>query len=79
MTRILVLVGSLRAASINRQIADVVGDVAAATGIGVTVFGASGPGLGDVPFYNEDIDTASGVGEVPAAVAALHAQAGRDD
>ena len=42
MTDILVLVGSLRAASMNRQIADVAAEVAAAEGIGVTSVRGSG-------------------------------------
>jgi len=48
---VLALVGSLRAASVNGQIAEL---AAASTpeGISVTVY----EGLGDVPFYNEDID-----------------------
>jgi NAD(P)H-dependent FMN reductase len=71
MTNILVLVGSLRAASVNRQIAEVVAEVAGAEGHGVTVY----DGLGEVPFYNEDLDTA----EAPAAAAALRTAAGEAD
>ena len=65
-TTILILVGSLRAASINRQLAEVATQV---TPAGVTA--AIYPGLGDLPHYNEDIDTA----DAPAAVAALRAAA----
>jgi NAD(P)H-dependent FMN reductase len=71
MTDVLVLVGSLRAASVNRQIADVAAEVAASDGIGATVY----EGLGDVPFYNEDLDGAA----APAAVAALREAAARAD
>jgi NAD(P)H-dependent FMN reductase len=50
---VLALVGSLRAASVNRQIAEVA-SANAPDGVSVAVYG----GLGDVPFYNEDIDGA---------------------
>jgi NAD(P)H-dependent FMN reductase len=63
--RVLALVGSLRAASYNRQIAERAVDVAP-EGVDVTVF----DGLGDVPFYNEDLDVP---GSVPAAAARLRA------
>ena len=49
--KVLALVGSLRAASINRQIAELAAEVAP-DGVAVTVF----EGLGELPFYNEDID-----------------------
>ena len=55
---VLALVGSLRAASINRQIAELAAAVAPG-GVTVTVF----EGLGDLPFYNEDIDPAMGARE----------------
>lgn len=71
MTQVLVLVGSLRAASVNRQLADVVTEVAEADGVGATVF----DGLGELPFYNEDIDNA----DAPAAVGALRAAAAAAD
>lgn len=61
-TRVLVLVGSLRADSLNRRIAESLRDLAPA---GVTVEIAEG--LGQVPFYNEDLDGE----QVPAAAAAL--------
>jgi NAD(P)H-dependent FMN reductase len=49
--KVLVLVGSLRAASVNRQIAELATE-AAPDGVDVTVF----EGIGDLPFYNEEID-----------------------
>jgi len=68
--KVLALVGSLRAASINRQIAQLAAEVAP-DGTTVTLF----EGLGDVPFYNEEIDDATNdaVERAPAAVAALRA------
>ncbi|MBS9534019.1 NAD(P)H-dependent oxidoreductase [Mycobacterium sp. M1] len=68
-TVILVLVGSLRAASVNRQIAELAADTAP-DGVVVRIF----EGLGELPFYNEDLDTAE---RLPAQVAALRA-AGAD-
>ena len=65
------LVGSLRAASINRQIAELASE-AAPDGVAVTIF----EGLGDLPFYNEDIDNDA---DVPAAVTALRAAAAEAD
>lgn len=50
-TRILVLVGSLRAASVNRQLAQLVVDTAPGT-IRPELFDR----LGELPHYNEDID-----------------------
>lgn len=61
--KVLALVGSLRAASVNRQIAELAAEVAP-EGVAVTVF----DGLGDLPFYNEDLDNEA---DVPAAVTAL--------
>ena len=52
MTRILVLLGSLRAASVNRQLAELAVEVAP-DGVTLTLFDR----LGELPFYNEDIDT----------------------
>src|SRR5277367_3612414 len=69
--KVLTLVGSLRAASINRQIAEVATE-AAPDGVAVTIF----DGLGDLPFYNEDIDNGT---DVPAAVTALRAVAAEAD
>ena len=70
-TKVLTLVGSLRAASVNRQIAEVATEVAP-DGVAVTIF----DGLGDLPFYNEDIDNDA---DVPAAVTALRAVAAEAD
>ena len=64
-TRVLVLVGSLRADSLNRRIAETLKAQAPA---GVTIEIAEG--LGEVPFYNEDLDGE----QVPASAAALRAQ-----
>jgi NAD(P)H-dependent FMN reductase len=69
--KVLGLVGSLRAASINRQIAELATE-AAPGGVAVTIF----EGLGDLPFYNEDIDNDA---DVPAAVTALRAAAAEAD
>ena len=52
---VLALVGSLRAASVNRQIAQAASENGP-DGISVAVY----DGLGDIPFYNEDIDGADG-------------------
>jgi NAD(P)H-dependent FMN reductase len=68
--KILALVGSLRAASINRQLAELAAETAP-EGVAVTVF----QGLGDLPFYNEDIDNEN----VPASVVALREAAGEAD
>jgi len=59
---VLALVGSLRAASVNRQIAELAAEIAP-VGISITPY----EGLGDVPFYNEDIDGA----DAPAAAVKL--------
>ena len=56
--KVLALVGSLRTASVNRQIAELAAAVAP-DGVTVTVF----DGLGELPFYNEDIDSAVNAGE----------------
>lgn len=69
--KVLALVGSLRAASINRQIAELATE-AAPDGVAVTIF----EGLGDLPFYNEDIDNEA---DVPAVVTALRAAAADAD
>jgi len=73
--KVLALVGSLRAASVNRQIAELAAEVAP-DGVTVTVF----EGLGELPFYNEEIDPAVGAKvEEPAPVAALRAAAADAD
>lgn len=61
-TRVAVLVGSLRADSLNRKLAEILRDEAPA---GVTLDIVEG--LDQVPFYNEDIDGPS----APAAAVAL--------
>ncbi|ODQ98323.1 NAD(P)H-dependent oxidoreductase [Mycobacterium intermedium] len=68
--------GSLRAASVNRQIAELAAQVAP-EGVTVTVF----EGLGDLPFYNEEIDDATNadVEQAPAAVVALRSAAADAD
>ena len=63
---ILTLVGSLRAASLNRQLAEVAAETAP-DGVRLELY----QGLDELPFYNEDLDTA----EPPASVAALRAAA----
>ena len=68
--KVLILLGSLRAASINRQLAELAAE-SAPDGVHVTVY----EGLGELPFYNEDLDTA----EAPAAVTALRAAAADAD
>lgn len=73
--KILALVGSLRTASINRQIAELAAAVAP-EGVSVTIF----EGLNDVPFYNEEIDEAMNADARPLdPVAALRAAAADAD
>ncbi|GCB43788.1 NAD(P)H-dependent oxidoreductase [Streptomyces sp. NL15-2K] len=69
--RILALVGSLRAGSTNRQLAEAAAKHAP-EGADVVLF----EGLADVPFYNEDIDVEGGV---PAAAAKLREAASGAD
>lgn len=68
--KVLALVGSLRAASINRQLAELAADNAPA-GVTVDVY----DGLGDLPFYNEDLDNDN----PPAAVVAARTVAADAD
>jgi NAD(P)H-dependent FMN reductase len=68
--KVLILLGSLRAASINRQLAELAAE-SAPEGVGVTIY----EGLGELPFYNEDVDTDA----APAAVVALRAAAADAD
>jgi len=70
MTHVAVLVGSLRADSVNRQVAESLRDLApAGTVIDIV------DGLGDLPFYNEDID-----GDVvPEAVTRVRELVGKAD
>jgi NAD(P)H-dependent FMN reductase len=63
-TRIVVLVGSLRADSLNRRIAEALRD-RAPDGVAVEI----AAGLHDLPFYNEDLDAEA----VPPAADALRA------
>ena len=67
---VLTLVGSLRAASVNRQLAQAAA-LAAPDHVSVVIY----EGLGNLPFYNEDIDTE----DPPAPVAALRAAAADAD
>lgn len=69
--RILALVGSLRAGSHNRQLAEAAVKHAP-EGVEITLY----EGLAEVPFYNEDIDVE---GAVPEAAARLRATAGAVD
>ncbi|MGV0814081.1 NAD(P)H-dependent oxidoreductase [Mycolicibacterium boenickei] len=68
--KVLVLVGSLRAASINRQLAELAVEQAP-DGVELRIFDR----LGELPFYNEDIDTA----DVAEPVVALRAAAAEAD
>ncbi len=74
--KVLALVGSLRAASVNRKIAELAAAIAP-DGVTVTVF----EGLGELPFYNEEIDPAvdGEVQRAPAGVTALRAAAADAD
>jgi NAD(P)H-dependent FMN reductase len=69
--RILALVGSLRAGSTNRQLAEAAVKFAP-EGADVEIF----EGLAEIPFYNEDIDVE---GSVPAAATKLRAAAQASD
>ncbi|MFI1913436.1 NAD(P)H-dependent oxidoreductase [Nocardia sp. NPDC020380] len=70
-TRLLVLVGSLRAASINRRLAEAAVQTAP-EGVDITIY----EGLGDIPFYNEDLDVP---GQAPVAAQALRDAIGQAD
>ena len=69
-TTILTLVGSLRAASVNRQLAELAA-ASAPGGVTLTIY----EGLDELPFYNEDLDAEN----PPAAVVALRAAAAKAD
>ncbi|MCX4903290.1 NAD(P)H-dependent oxidoreductase [Streptomyces sp. NBC_00878] len=69
--RILALVGSLRAGSHNRQLAETAVKVAP-EGAEIDLY----EGLAEIPFYNEDIDVE---GNVPAAAARLREAAAAAD
>ena len=60
-------VGSLRAASVNPQIAALAAATAPA-GTTVNVYQGLGAGLGELPLYNEDIDNAA---DLPASARTL--------
>ena len=68
--KVLVLVGSLRAASVNRHLAELAVE-SAPDGVRLQLFDR----LGELPFYNEDIDNEN----VPDAVVALREAAGAAD
>ena len=61
-TRVVILLGSLRADSVNRRVAEKVREHAP-EGVQVEI----AEGLGEIPFYNEDLDT----GSAPHAARAL--------
>ncbi len=67
---VLVLVGSLRAASVNRQLAELAIE-SAPEGVTLEWFDR----LGELPHYNEDIDT----DDAPESVVALREAAARSD
>ena len=69
-TRVAVLVGSLRADSVNRKLAELLRDQAP-EGVALDLV----DGLERLPFYNEDIDGE----DVPAAAAALRERVGGAD
>ncbi|MFE3456779.1 NAD(P)H-dependent oxidoreductase [Nocardiopsis aegyptia] len=69
--RLLALVGSLRAGSHNRQLAEAA-IKHTPQGVGIELY----EGLAEVPFYNEDIDVE---GSVPEAAARLRAAADQVD
>src|SRR4051794_5610341 len=70
-TRIIVLVGSLRADSLNRRLAESLRDDAP-DGVVIEI----ADGLEHLPFYNEDIDNAT---DIPAAAARLREQVASAD
>ena len=65
--KVLTWVGSLRAASVNPQIAALAAATAPA-GTTVNVYQGLGAGLGELPLYNEDIDNAA---DLPASARTL--------
>ncbi|MCW2755224.1 MAG: azo1 [Marmoricola sp.] len=70
MTRVAVLVGSLRADSVNRQVAESLRSQAP-DGVEIQIV----EGLGEVPFYNEDIDGPA----APAAATSIREQVSAAD
>ncbi|MGB6180577.1 MAG: NADPH-dependent FMN reductase [Rhodococcus sp. (in: high G+C Gram-positive bacteria)] len=73
MSRVIALVGSLRAASITRTLAEAAISVAP-EGVEVVIH----EGLAELPFYNEDIDTPETVASIEAVTALRDAVAGAD-
>lgn len=74
-TSVVVLVGSLREDSVNRALAAAAA-ANAPEGVSVTVY----EGLGELPFYNEDVDVAPGsAGELPEPVARFREVVGAAD
>jgi NAD(P)H-dependent FMN reductase len=72
---VLALVGSLRRASLNRQLAESAVETAR-DGITVNLYDGVGGGLGELPFYNEDIDNPA---DLPASVTALRDAVSKSD
>lgn len=70
-TTVAVLVGSLRTDSVNRKLAELLAEQAP-DGATVEIV----DGLGQIPFYNEDIDNPS---DIPAAAAQLRERVGAAD
>ena len=70
MTHVAVLVGSLRADSVNRQVAESLRDLAP-DGVTIDIV----DGIDQLPFYNEDIDGDA----VPEAVTRVRELVGRSD
>ncbi|GGC66994.1 NAD(P)H-dependent oxidoreductase [Hoyosella rhizosphaerae] len=70
-TTIAVLVGSLRRGSLNHQLAQLAVD-SAPTGVAVTIV----DGLGEIPFYTEDLDSPDAL---PVAASALREAVGNAD
>lgn len=72
--KVLVLVGSLRAGSVNRELAELAIETAP-DGVTLQLFDR----LGEVPFYNEDIDGDPDDAGVPEPVQALRRAAAESD
>ncbi|MFL6091080.1 MAG: NADPH-dependent FMN reductase [Aeromicrobium sp.] len=70
MTTVTVLVGSLRADSVNRQLAEALGSLAP-EGVNLQI----AENLDQIPFYNEDLDGP----DAPAAAVALREQVANSD
>lgn len=73
-TKVLVLLGSLRAQSINRQLVELAVEVAP-DGVDLRLFDR----LGELPFYNEDIDSDPEHVGVPEPIVALRRAAAEAD